>query len=200
LSILKESDYVLDLATTPATTESLGRIGPYSLGEVADNALVSLAVPQSRLSRALEHLHYRYGLELPDPEAVYTNSANSQSIFWTARNQWMIERPELQDPNWATRLASAQVGYVTEQTGAWARFDLEGPGLELVLQRLTNVDSARWVDSVAIRTSMHHLGVFVVCRGSVISIYGPRSSADSLARAVKFAMRTVKGLEDDHEI
>ena len=102
----------------------------------------------------------------------------------------MIERPELQDPNWATKLASAQVGYVTEQTGAWVRFDLEGPGLERVLQRLANVDSARWVDSVAIRTSMHHLGVFVVCRGSVISIYGPRSSADSLARAVKFTMHS----------
>jgi sarcosine oxidase subunit gamma len=184
----------------PATTESLGWIGPYLLSEVADNALVSFAVPQSRLSHAAEHLHDHYGLELPDPEAVYTNSANSHSIFWMARNQWMIERPELQDPNWATRLASAQVGFVTEQTGAWAHFDLEGPSLELVLQRLTNVDGARWVDSVAIRTSMHHLGVFVVCRESVISIYGPRSSADSLARAVKFAMHTVKGLEDDHEI
>ena len=56
------------------------------------------------------------------------------------------------------------------------------------------------MDSVAIRTSMRHLGVLVACRGSVISIYGPRSSPDSLARAVKFAMRAVKGLEDDHEI
>lgn len=71
---------------------------------------------------------------------------------------------------------------------------------ERVLQRLANVDSARWVYSVAIRTSMRHLEVFLVFRGSIISIYGPRSSADSLARAVKFAMRTVKWLEDDHEI
>ena len=71
---------------------------------------------------------------------------------------------------------------------------------ERVLQRLANVDSARWVDSVAIRTSMRHLEVFLVCRGSVFSNYGPRSSADCLARAVKFAMRTVKWLEDDHEI
>ena len=71
----------------------------------------------------------------------------------------MIERPELQDPNWATKLASAQVGYVTEQTGAWVRFDLEGPGLERVLQRLANVDSARWVDSVAIRLDASSWGV-----------------------------------------
>lgn len=191
---------MFDLAAMPATTESLGRIGPYSLNEVADNALVSLAVPQSRLKRAAEHLHDHYGLELPDPEVLYTNSANSQSIFWMARNQWMIERPELQDPNWAATLGSAQIGYVTEQTGAWVRFDLEGPSLGRVLQRLANVGAARWVDAVAIRTSIHHLGVFVICRGSVVSIYGPRSSADSLARAVKFAMHTVKGLEDDHEV
>ena len=76
---------MFDLATMPATTESLGWIGPYLLSEVADNALVSFAVPQSRLSHAAEHLHDHYGLELPDPEAVYTNSANSHSIFWMAR-------------------------------------------------------------------------------------------------------------------
>jgi sarcosine oxidase subunit gamma len=191
---------VFDLTAMPATTESLGQIGPYSLNEVAGNVLVSLAVPPSHLKRAAEHLHDHYGFELPDPEVVYTHSANSQSIFWMTRNQWMIERPELQDPNWVDTLASEQVGYVTEQTGAWVRLDLEGPGLELVLRRLANVDTARWVDSVAIRTSIHHLGVFVICRGSVVSIYGPRSSADSLARAVKFAMHTVKGLENDHEV
>lgn len=191
---------MFDLVDMPATTEKLGLIGPHSLSEVTSNALVSLAVPRPRLTQAAQHLRDYYGLELPDPEVVCTNQVNSQSIFWMARNQWMIERPELQDPNWAAALASAQIGYVTEQTGAWVCFDLEGPSLERVLQRLANVESARWVDSAAIRTSIHHLGVFVVCRRSVVSIYGPRSSADSLARAVKFAMHTVNGLEDDHEV
>ena len=191
---------MFDLGTMPATTERLGLIGSYSLSEVTHNTLVSLAVPRSRLTQAARHLRDHYGLELPGPEVVCTNKADSQSIFWMARSQWMIERPELQDPNWATTLASEQLGYVTEQTGAWVRLDLEGPNLDRVLQRLANVSSKRWADSAAIRTSIHHLGVFVVCRGSVVSMYGPRSSADSLARAVKFAMHTVRGLEDDHEI
>ena len=85
---------MFDLVEMPATTEKLGLIGPHSLSEVTSNALVSLAVPRPRLTQAAQHLRDYYGLELPDPEVVCTNQVNSQSIFWMARNQWMIECPD----------------------------------------------------------------------------------------------------------
>ena len=86
---------MFDLVDMPATTEKLGLIGPHSLSEVTSNALVSLAVPRPRLTQAAQHLRDYYGLELPDPEVVCTNQVDSQSIFWMARNQWMIERQQL---------------------------------------------------------------------------------------------------------
>jgi sarcosine oxidase, subunit gamma len=80
------------------------------------------------------------------------------------------------------------------------RLDLQGPLLPMLFQRLANVPSLRLVEPTAIRTVIHHLGVFVVCRSSCISIYGPRSSADSLARSVKFAIYTINGLENKYEM
>lgn len=191
---------MFDLLPSPATTEALGEFGAYTLGEITENALVSLAVPKARLEHARRFVWEQYGLELPQPESMCVNHDQSYATFWMARSQWMLERPESHDPNWAATLAAENIGYVTEQTGAWVRLDLKGPMLPMLFQRLANVPSGRLVEPTAMRTAIHRLGVFVVCRSSCISIYGPRSSADSLARSVKFAMLTINGLENKYEV
>lgn len=191
---------MFDLLPAPATTEALGEFGAYTLSEVIQNALVSLAVPKNRLEGARRFVREQYGLELPEPESMCVNPDQSYTAFWMARSQWMLERPESHDPNWAVTLAAENIGYVTEQTGAWVRLDLKGPMLPTLFQRLANLPSGRLVEPTAMRTAIHHLGVFLVCRSSCISIYGPRSSADSLVRSVKFAMHTINGLENKYEV
>ena len=191
---------MFDLLPSPATTEALGEFGAYKLSEVMQNALVSLAVSKDRLEGARRFVREQYGLELPESESICVNYDQSCTAFWIARNQWMLERPELHDPNWAETLAAENIGYVTEQTGAWVRLDLKGHMLPRLFQRLANVPSERLVELTAIRTAIHHLGVFVVCRSLCISIYGPRSSADSLVRSVKFAIHTINGLESKYEV
>ena len=185
---------MFDLVSSPATTETLGGFGAYTLSEVTQNALVSLAVPKACLEDARRLVREQYGFDLPQPESICVNNDQSYSAFWMARGQWMLERQESHNLNWEESLAAENVGYVTEQTGAWVRLDLKGPELPMLIQRLANVPSWRLVEPTAIRTAIHHLGVFMVCRSSCISIYGPRSSADTLARSVKFAMHTVNGL------
>lgn len=191
---------MFDLLPSPATTEALGEFGAYKLSEVMQNALISLVVPKDRVEGARRFVREQYGLELPESESICVNHDQSYAAFWIARSQWMLERPELHDPNWAVTLAAENIGYVTEQTGAWVRLDLEGPMLSTLFQRLANVPSERLVEPTAMRTAIHHLGVFVVCRSSCISIYGPRSSADSLVRSVKFAIHTINGLENKYEV
>lgn len=184
-----------ELEMAPAVTEMLGDLGSVRLVENQTQALISLAVPTHRLAPARAYMLAEYGLDLAEPGKLVTDLEGIQTAFWMARSQWMLERPEALDANWARTIASQHIGFVTEQTGAWVRLDLHGQHLAPIFQRLANVPSHRLVQSVALRTAIHHLGVFILCRGSYVSIYGPRSSADSLVRAVVFAVNTVQGLE-----
>ena len=92
-------------------------------------------------------------------------------------HQWMLWRDYRSDPDWAAEIDG--VGGFTEQTDAWARFDLSGSGLLGVMERLCNLDSAR------IQTGWPHEPKFTiwVCSwvvDAVAQIYVPRSMADSL--------------------
>ena len=84
----------------------------------------------------------------------------------------------------------AEAASLTEQTDAWARFDVKGDRLPAMFERLCNLDLATQGAGAATRTMMEHLGVYIFIRTpNHISILGPRSSAASLYHALTTAAK-----------
>jgi sarcosine oxidase subunit gamma len=91
----------------------------------------------------------------------------------------------------ATRLAAAlgAAASVTDQSDAYVRFDLEGDRVAGMLERLSAADNAGMDAGAAVRTPIHHMLCLLICRepGRRFTVYGPRSSAESLHHALTAA-------------
>ena len=81
---------------------------------------------------------------------------------------------------------------ITEQTDAWVCFDLQGDRMEDVVELLCNINIRAMKTGDATRTSIHHLGCFVLRRDPAnwVRILGPRASAGSLHHALLTAMKS----------
>jgi sarcosine oxidase, subunit gamma len=74
---------------------------------------------------------------------------------------------------------------LTEQTDGWVRFDVTGPNLPQLFERLCSYDLRAHTPGSATRTVIEHLGCYVVLRATdLVSVIGPRSSAHSLHHAL----------------
>jgi len=122
---------------------------------------------------------------LHDPEAA----------FWMGPDQWMIGAPrethELLADDLKARVGAA--ASVTEQTGAWVCFDVVGPAMTDLSERVCAVPIRRMVAGDAQRTVIYHLGCFVLRRQNddEIRILGPRASAQTLHHALVTAAHSV---------
>lgn len=164
--------------------------GPVTLTEVTDRALASVA---ARLGRENETAAMLTDLLGEPPPAPARHCGGAVSAFWMGPDQWMMDAPYDADPDLAAQLAGRAKGVasVTEQTDAWCRFDLTGDGLAEVLERLCPADIRSYAGGEAVRTSIDHLGCFLICRTPKhLSILGPRSAAGSLHHALMTAMRS----------
>jgi len=111
--------------------------------------------------------------------------------LWMGPDQWLLVAPINTHEDLAQQLVGASKGVasVTEQTDAWARFDMAGDGVLSVLELLCAANTRSMSMGDATRTSIHHLGCFVQCLApDRFAIYGPRASAGSLHHAIVTAM------------
>ena len=132
------------------------------------------------------------GIPLPDP--AHAVKGNPFSAFWVTPGMWFVEAPFDSHEDIAARLKTAlgDAASITEQTDAWVRFDLTGAGLVRVLERLSNFDLAQAPSGAATRTVMEHLGCYLIKRSdALVTVYGPRSSAQSLHHALVVAAKSV---------
>ncbi|WP_108816736.1 sarcosine oxidase subunit gamma [Loktanella sp. Alg231-35] len=122
---------------------------------------------------------------LHDPEAG----------FWMGPDQWMIGAPRETHELLADALKNkfGDAASVTEQSGAWVCFDVIGPAMPDLCERLCAVPIRRMVAGDAQRTMIHQLGCFVIRRDNPehIRILGPRASAGSLHHALITAAHSV---------
>jgi sarcosine oxidase subunit gamma len=82
---------------------------------------------------------------------------------------------------------------VVEQTDGWCRFDVEGNRSLDLFERLTNANLRGATEGTALRTSIEHVGCFVLCleAGKRFAVIGPRSSAASLHHALLALAKSV---------
>lgn len=164
-------------------------IGPVTITESTDWALASLAPRRGREAELAERAGTA-GLPLPRPG----QAAGGQpwSAFWAGPDIWLIEAPLATHDDIVAVLAPivADTASLTEQTDAWVRLELAG-ALPPLLERLCNLDLARFPPGSATRTVIEHVGVHAIRRApDRLTLLGPRSSAGSLHHALLAAARS----------
>ncbi len=180
-------------------TTALGEAGPradrfegLSIAENPDFALVSVAARLDRQEGLSAAMKKAFGLALPD--VGLSRAKGALSAFWTGPDQWMIEAPHDSHEDLAAQLGAAlgENASVVEQNDGWVRFDIEGPRASDMFERLCPLDTRRMQPDAVSRTSIEHLGCFVLRRdaGEAFSVLGPRSSAGSLHHALCTAARS----------
>ncbi|WP_372572074.1 sarcosine oxidase subunit gamma [Ruegeria jejuensis] len=164
--------------------------GTVTCSEVPGVALASVAARLGQEKKAAKALAKLTGAPAP---GIGRFEGTPVMAFWTGPDQWMTEAPfeSHEDLAEQAKAALGDTASVSEQTDAWARFDLSGADVLAVLELLCPLDTRKMAEGEAARASIHHLGCFVLCRTpELFSIYGPRSSAGSLHHAIVAAMKS----------
>lgn len=163
--------------------------GPVTLTEVTHLALASVAARHGQEDACKKHLSTLLGQAAPDVEELVMN--DPEAAFWIGPNQWIVGAPHDSHEDLAARLITrfGPSASITEQSDAWAVFDLQGDALP-VMELLCPIDMRTLTVGRARRTTIDHLDCFVTRRGEDhLRILGPRSSAGSLHHALLTAMR-----------
>lgn len=176
-------------AAAPKTLQ----IGAVTISEVVDRALASVSCRQGRKAAFDAAASTLFGIELPAPGQSAVGAV--WSLIWTGPEQWFAEAPFASHEDIA-RIVKDGLGdsaSVTEQTDGWVRFDIEGPGVVRLMERLCPVPARRMGTGAATRTLMEHMGCLVICRskGRHFSLLAPRSFAGSLHHALTTAARSI---------
>ncbi|MGR3572822.1 sarcosine oxidase subunit gamma [Brevirhabdus sp.] len=174
------------------TTPRQDRIGGVTITENPDRALASLAARLGRVDDCTTAMRGLLGGDLPD---VAQAGSGEVAAFWTGPEQWMLEAPHDTHEDLAARVGEAvgDAGSVTEQTDGWCRFEVTGSDAVALFERLCPLDLRKLEAGRVSRTTIEHLGCFVICRDTAraYSVMGPRSSAATLHHALVSAAHSI---------
>lgn len=177
------------LGDTSATTATFGDI---TITESDAFALASIAARRGHEDAMRKAAKSLLGIDLPDIQMSAQGS--DYAAFWTGPDQWFIEAPIGTHEDIATPIKAAlkDTGSVTEQTGGWVRFEVAGASSIAMFGRLTMLDLATLPVGTASRTSIEHIGSFVIKRGpESFTVLAPRSYAGSMLHALTLAAKSV---------
>ncbi len=164
--------------------------GPITLSEEPNFAMASVAARNGSQRATMSAIRRIIGVSAPKPGKFVGNTVTA---FWMGPDQWMLEAPYHSHEMLFDQVILEVNGKasVTEQSDGWCRFDMRGIGLASVMELLCAINMTQFTTGDATRTSIDHLGCFVICRNSEhLSVIGPRSSAQSLHHALLVAMNS----------
>ena len=158
---------------------------------IAENDTLALASVAARLGREEE---LRAGMAQMLGTCPGPNESTIKppfEAFWITPDQWMLSAPMETHERLADTLKQrfADAASVTEQSGAWACFDVTGEATAEFCERLCPVPIRTMAPGETRRTAIHRLGCFLQVRstGPTLRISGPRASAHTLFTALKTA-------------
>ncbi len=167
-------------------------VAELTCSEHCELALASVTARLGKEKKCAAALKKLLGAAVPDAGKALLSAP--YSAVWAGPDQWMLgaDIATHEDISALVKDAVGDTASVTEQTDAWCCFDLSGQGIEPVMELLCNIDMRRMASGDATRTTIHHLGCFVVCGDpdGFVRILGPRASAGSLHHAILTAMRS----------
>jgi len=170
-------------------------IGATALTELANLAIVSIAIPLGGEAALGAALAEAYGTTIPAPGQSVLSHDSKIRFLWTARDQLfaIFEDPS---PNAASDVAQKlnDKAYVTLQSDNWVVLRLEGDLAGSALERICPIDlhDTAFPEGQVARTAMEHMGAFV-CRDGDHSflLLSASSSAKSYLHAVKTSLQNV---------
>lgn len=188
------ADHLLKPLTPLGATDA--RVDEFANITISENVDIALAAVAMRNGQEKPFAaSAKKAFKTPLPDAGQSITEGKFTLFWSSPEQWFVEAPIDTHEDIAAILKSdfKESASITEQSGGWARFDLQGEGCVAVLERLCAVDTGNMQSNAATRTVVEHIGVFILCREARtdFSVYGPRSSADSLHHAIVTAAKSV---------
>jgi sarcosine oxidase, subunit gamma len=166
-------------------------IGSIHITERFDVALASLA---SRRGREKDVGKVAKSAKLPLAGPSTLEIGKPYNSFWLSTEQWMVEADFANHEKLEAELKAlfGDAASITEQTDAWVRFDVSAPQLLPLLERLCNVDFENVSDGFASRTVIEHIGCYLIKRNAtLVTVYGPRSSAQSLLHVIETAAHSL---------
>ena len=100
---------------------------------------------------------------------------NNALVFWVRANSYFVlgqlERKSFQN-----------VFSITDQTGGWVCFNLNGKDTKLLFEKLLTIDLVSFVKKQVIRTSIYKINCFVLCHNQFenYTIICPTSFSESM--------------------
>lgn len=169
-------------ALTPlgAADPRTDKIGTITLTEVTDRALASLTCRNNAMPAFLAAA---VGMGLTLPKAGHWTDGKPAAI-WTGVDQWLIDAPYGPDLAQDLKSVFGDCASVTEQTDAWARFDILGAARVDLLERLCPAPSRRMTTGMATRSTIEHIGCLLICDADRFRLMCARSYAGSLHHAI----------------
>jgi sarcosine oxidase subunit gamma len=177
---------VTDLSpvTRPGSLPAKKTVGAYQLTVAKPRHILSIACSTQGREEFGQWLETEYGLALPNPGRLAAK--DGVTILSSAQNQWFLEQQGdiAVDLPVVLERALSGMASVTEQTGGWVRFEINGPSLADLLCRLCPVDPVDMSADEVARTKIHHIGCLVWRDEPGLAVLGPRSTAGSLWHAL----------------
>ena len=167
-------------------------VGAYAISEVTDRAMASVTARKD-CGAAVKTILTKI-LKQPAPD-VGGYCAGEIEAFWTGQSQWMLAAAFDEYEDIVASFAGTFKGKasLTEQTDGWCRFVITGPDLDRLCSLLCNIDMRGLTVGKASRTSIEHIGCFLVrAANECLHIIAPRSSAGSLYHAIYAAAKSVR--------
>lgn len=184
-----------DLKTVTALGEAKPRVDAFEHITIAENDGLALASVAARLGREADCHAALKSLLGAVPEVRRAILRDPEAGFWMGPEQWMLGAPRATHEMLADDLKArfGDAASVTEQSGAWVCFDVTGPAMEDLCERICAVPIRRMVAGDVQRTVIHQLGCFVIRREASdhIRILGPRASARTLHHALLTAAHSI---------
>ncbi len=166
-------------------------IGTLSLTEVPDVAIASVAARKGHEAACAKTLQKLLGATPPGPGEM--TGTTPYAAIWMAQDQWLLCAP-LHSHEDIASLLKEEFGAdasITEQTDGWACFDISGAAMHDMFERLCPAPVRSMQTGHATRTTIHHIGCYLMCQDGAFRVMAPRSSAGSLYHALIEAARSV---------
>lgn len=169
-------------------------IGAVTIAEDATTAIASLASRRGCVGD-LDQAAAGIGLALPGPGRM--SEGEPWSAVWSGPDQWLVMASFDTHEDIVAELEPvfADVAALTEQSDAFARFDLTGAGTAALMERLCPLDVRSMKPGDAARSVVEHIGCHFLCFSpDRLALLGPRSFAASLHHALATAAGSVAAL------
>lgn len=139
---------------------------------------------QVEVAKALKEL-----TKLVMPKAAKAKRNASKGMFWNENNQWFVEGVDVS----AVEKALKDLAAVTDQSDAWARFQITGEHAEAVLARLCPLDLSEeaFAKDAAARSELSHMMCAISRCKDGYNVMVLRSFARTVAHDVTNAMRSI---------